>query len=158
MKLEELDREWLTAALRERAPGVTVERSEIVDVNHGTNTKVRVRLEMDAAGKEAGIPELVMLKGAFEAHSPRMYSMYSREGRGYRELLPVLGLHTPRCYFSDIDPDGPQAIIIMDDLVACGHRLCSALVPEGFEQVRRRLSSLAEYHAKTWNSADMKPG
>ena len=42
---------WLDAALKVKNPGVGVRDAEIVDVNHGTCTKVRVRLDMDAGGR-----------------------------------------------------------------------------------------------------------
>ena len=45
MAVEEIDRDWLTAALRTRAPDVTVSGFDIVDVNRGTSTKVRIRLD-----------------------------------------------------------------------------------------------------------------
>jgi len=155
--LEEIDREWLTAALRVQAPGVTVERFEIVDVNHGTCTKVRIRLDMDEAGRAAGIPSSVILKGGFEPHSRNLSYMHEREGRWYRDVLPELGLRAPTSYFADVDEERLQTVIIMEDLVASGVKFCNPLVPQSFEQVQRRLSSLAAYHAKTWNSPDLEP-
>jgi hypothetical protein len=61
--IEEITRDWLTAALRTGTPDVTVRAFEIVDVNRGTCTKIWLRLDLDEMGREAGIPELVFLKG-----------------------------------------------------------------------------------------------
>jgi hypothetical protein len=158
IKIEEIDREWLTAALRTRAPGATVEHFEIVNVDHGTCTMVRIKLEMDEVGRAAGIPSLVILKGGFEPHSRSMFFEHDRESRWYRDVLPVLELRAPAAYFADVDEERLQGIVIMDDLVARGVRFCDPLVPEGFEQARRCLSSLAAYHAKSWNSPDLEPG
>jgi len=47
----EIDSAWLTSALRSRAPGVTVLASGITEIIAGTCTKIRVRLEMDEAGR-----------------------------------------------------------------------------------------------------------
>jgi hypothetical protein len=154
LSLDEIDRNWLTAAMRTRVPQVTVKDYSIVDVVHGTCTKARIRIDVDQVGREAGIPNTVILKGGFEPHSRAMYIMHELEGQFYRDVKPVLGLNSPDCYFADFDPAVAQGIIIMEDLVARGARFCNPLVPQTFEQAQRRLVSLAEYHAKTWNSPD----
>ena len=84
--------------------------------------------------------------------------MHEREVRGYRDVLPVLKLPSPACYFADYDTDRQQGIIIMDDLVARGVTFCHALKPQTHEQVARRLTALAQFHAKTWASAEIAPG
>jgi hypothetical protein len=156
--LEEITREWLTAALRTRTPDVTVRDFEILDVNRGTCTKIRLRLDMDEAGRAAGIPERVILKGGFEAHSRAMGFMHEQEVRGYRDALPVLKLPSPTCYFADYEPEQAQGLIIMEDLTTRPVDFCSPLVPHTFEAVARRLSVLAAYHAQTWGSPGFAPG
>jgi hypothetical protein len=157
MAVEEIDRDWLTAALQTRAPEVTVTRFDIVDVNRGTSTKVRIRLELDEGGSPSGIPPTVILKAGFEPHSFTLGFMHEQEARFYRDLQPELGLHAPACYFADFDSESGQGIVIMDDLVARGVTFCNPLRPESYEQVARRLSSLAAYHAQTWNSPELEP-
>lgn len=156
--LEEITAEWLTAALRSQAPDVTVRGFEIVDEIRGTSTKLRVRLDLDEAGKRAGIPETVIIKGGFESHSPGMYYMYEREIIGYRDIWPKLGLHSPASYFADYDPEQRHGIVIMEDLVPRGVSFCSALVPQSHEQVERRLTALAAFHAGSWGSAKFEAG
>jgi hypothetical protein len=92
----------------------------------------------------------VILKGGFEAHSRDMGFMHATEVRGYRDVLPVLKLPGPTCFFADYDSERRQGIVIMEDLVARGVSFCSALRPAGYDAVARRLSVLAEFHAKTW--------
>jgi hypothetical protein len=156
--IDEITREWLTVALRRGAPDVTVRAVEVVDILHGTCTKIRLRLDMDQAGKEAGIPETVILKGGFEPHSRDMDYMHAMEVRGYRDVLPVLGLPSPTPYFADFDPERRQGIVIIEDLVARGVEFCNPLVPQMHDQVARRLSKLAQFHAKTWASPEFRPG
>lgn len=158
LKMDEIDREWLTAALRTRAPGVAVNSYEIVDVNHGTSTKIRLRLDMDEVGQRAGIPTQAILKGGFEPHSFSLLLMHENEARFYRDLQPALGLQAPQCYFADFDSQTGQGIVIMEDLVARGVDFCDPLRPQSYEQVARRLSSLAAFHAQTWNSPELAPG
>lgn len=114
--LDEIDRDWLTTALRTRAPGVVVRDFEMHEMIRGTRTKARLRLEMDEAGRHAGIPETVLLKGGFEEHSRALNFVLRTETSGYRDLLTAGALNAPTCYFSDFDEQRRQGIIIMEDL------------------------------------------
>lgn len=158
LALDGITADWLTAALRLQAPDITVRRFEIVDEIRGTSTKLRLRLDLDEAGRRAGIPGTVIVKGGFEAHSADMYYMYEREIRGFRDVWPILRLPSPKPYFADWDPDQRHGLVIMEDLVARGVEFCSALKPQTHEQVERRLTTLAEYHSKTWGSPEFLPG
>lgn len=158
LTLAEIDADWLTRALRVWAPGVTVLASEIVEVIPGTCTKIRVRLEMDEAGRRAGIPEVVFLKGGFEDHSRLMYHMHVSEVRAYRDVQPVLNLPSPACYFAGCDEERQQGIVILEDLARRGVTFCHPRVPQTREAVVRRLSELARFHALTWGSAELEPG
>ena len=151
-------REWLTAALRTRAPGVTVLGCELLEVIHSTTTKLRIRLKLDEPGRQAGIAEQVIVKGGFQAHSRELDHMHLREVRGYRDIYPVNPLPTPACYFAGFDAAARQGIIIMEDLSCRGVEFCNALRPQSQDQVARRLSLLAAFHARTWNSPAIAPG
>lgn len=160
LTIAEITPEWLTAALRIRAPGAGVESVEVVDVMHSTTTKVRLRLGLDDAGRRAGLPEVVILKGGFEPHSRNveMTNMHEKEVRGYRDVFPAMPLPTPDCYFADYDHERRQGIIIMEDLVGRGVTFCHASRPQTPDQVARRLTALARFHAKSWGSPDVQPG
>lgn len=157
LRIDEITADWLTAALRTQAPGVTVEDFDIVDMNRGTCTKIRLRLEVNEAGKRSGIPETVILKGGFEDHSRDMYMTHEKEVRAYRDILPQLQLQTPICYFAACSEDIRQGIVIIEDLVARGVTFCDPLTPQSYEAVARRLSSLAAFHAKSWDSPKLRP-
>jgi Phosphotransferase enzyme family len=156
--IEEIDCDWLTAALRTGAPAVTVRDCEIVDIARGTCTKIRLKLDLDEAGRRAGIPSTVILKGGFEPHSRDWHFMHEKEVHAYRDVLPVLKLPSPACYFADYDAQRRQGIVIMDDLAARGVTFCNPLKPQTHEDVARRLTVLARHHAKTWGSPDFAPG
>lgn len=158
IEVSEITADWLTAALRQRAPGVTVRGFEVVDVLYTTTAKVRIRLDLDEAGKTAGIPELIIVKGGFQPHARELDHMHLREVRGYRDVFPRVPLPHPECYFADFDAERRQGIIIMEDLVVAGVTFCNALRPQSFEQMERRLSALAAFHAKTWESPLIAPG
>lgn len=156
LTLEEITPAWLTQALALRAPGASVRDCEIVDINRGTCTKIRLRLELDAAGIAAGIPPTVILKGGFEPHSRDMFLTHEKEVRAYRDLLPVLKLHSPACYFAGLDEERRQGIVIIEDLVARGVRFCHPQQPESPDAVAQRLSELARFHAASWDSAALR--
>jgi hypothetical protein len=156
--LDGLTTPWLQAALRGRNPGITLRDSEILDVNNGTCTKVRVRLDVDDAGKTVGIPERVIVKGGFEAHSRMMPYMHKQEVHAYADVLPHTPLRFPACYFAGFDEAEAQGIIIMDDLVARGVEFLHPQKPQAPEQVAKRLTMLARHHAMTWGTNDFVPG
>ena len=148
---------WLTAALRQRRPEVTVTEAEIVDVLLGTSTKIRVRARYAGAGAE-DLPPTLIVKGGFEEHSRDMGPMYANETRFYADVLPYVSMPSPICYFAGSDPSSHQSIVIMEDLKRPGVEFCDALRPQSFEQVARRLDAMARYHAETWNSPEFEAG
>jgi hypothetical protein len=150
--------DWLGQAFKSWTPGVGLRKSEIVDINNGTCTKIRIALELDDAGKAAGIPGSVILKGGFEAHSRQMHYMHGEEVHAYADVRPHTPLRMPRCWFAGYDAEAQQGIVIMDDLVARGVEFCHPQRPQTPEQVAKRLTMLARHHAMTWNSPDIRPG
>src|SRR5262245_56449911 len=90
LSIDEIDEAWLTAALRTRVPGATVNRFEIVDINHGTCTKIRVRLDLNDEARRAGVTSSVIVKGGFEPHSRSLDHMHRSEALGYRDLYSTI--------------------------------------------------------------------
>jgi len=158
VSIEEIDCDWLTRALRIKVPGVTVRNFEIVDMIRGTCTKIRLRLDMDEAGRQAGIPETVFLKGGFESHSRDLVFLLMSESLGYRDLLPNSGLNNPACYFADYDEARQQGIVIMEDLANRSVTFGDPLRPRGYDDIAQTLSLLAGYHARTWGCAAFGAG
>lgn len=158
-RIEDLTTEWFRVALREKYPEVTVRSAKLLDVNHGTCTKIRFALDLDEAGRAAGIPDRVILKGGFEPHSRLMHYMHWQEVHAYADVAPHSPLRFPACHFAGYDPDAQQGIVIMDDLVARGVRFLHPQVPEEPEAVALRLTRLAQHHALTWGKDDLvRPG
>ena len=158
LELEEITPEWLSSALSVKTPGAEVKSFEMVDIRRGFTTLIRLRLELNDAAKKAGIPELMMLKGGFEPHSRTRARTYIMEAIGYRDIWPNLGLRTPVCYYADAEPDRQQAIMLLEDLKARGVSFCNVWEPQTYEQTAKRLTALADAHARVWDSPDIKPG
>lgn len=156
--IEALTPEWLQSALRVKYPEITLHGARLLDVNHGTCTKIRFELDLDEAGKAAGIPQRVILKGGFEAHSRMMAYMHGEEVHAYADVAPHSPLRFPNCHFAGFDEEAGQGIVIMDDLVARGVTFLHPQRPETPEAVAQRLTLLARHHAMTWESPDIRPG
>jgi hypothetical protein len=154
---EQVDARWLTAALRQLRPGVTVTSASVVDVLCGTSTKIRVRASYAGADSE-GLPHTLIVKGGFEPHSPKMAAMYANEVRFYADIQPFIPMPSPICYLAGSDPDSHQSIVIMEDLRRPGLVFCDPRRPQSFEQVARRMDAMAAYHAATWESVEFEPG
>jgi hypothetical protein len=151
----EIDREWFTRALEAGGHDAVVVEAERLDVIHATCTKARFRLAYD---RDVGLPERMILKGAFEPHSERMQEMYQWEARFYAEIAPHAPLVMPRIFQAGVAPGGWRAATLMEDLTLRNVTFCRAQAPFGFDHVRSRLDQLARLHAQTWNSPDLLPG
>lgn len=100
---EEITAEWLTAALRQRFPDISVERVEIIEVMPGTATKIRMRASY-ADGQDELPPQTLCIKGGFDrrryrkaagAVVKRMGLMdtdraYQLEAMFYHDLAPAV--------------------------------------------------------------------
>jgi hypothetical protein len=151
----EIDIHWLNDALHAGGRDVNILAAERQDVMQTTCTKARFRLEYD---RDIGLPERMIVKGAFEDHSERMKDLYQWEARFYAQISPQIELNVPASYWSGIDPGGWRAAILMEDLTTRDVSFCRAQEPFSFDHTRKRLAMLAGLHAKTWNSPKLLPG
>jgi len=155
-QLEGITHDWLEAALASRTPGLKLNGFSLVDVNHGTCTKVRLSLDVNEIGQAAGVPSSVILKGGFEPHTATMLYLHKQEVHAYADVAPHSPLRMPKCWFAAYD--GKQGIVIMDDLVQRGATFLHPQRPEQPDAVAKRLVRLAQHHALRWNSPDLEPG
>lgn len=164
-EIDQISPEFLTEALQQRFPGVTVRGVTIPFVHHGFTTIVRLELELDGAGRKSGLPNRIILKGGFEPQTRGIAGEFAigpflMEVGAYR-TIPGLGLNMPDCYFAEVDMDeteGPQIILLMEDLLERGAVFGHGLVPHTVEQVRNRLTAVAAFHARTWDSPELAEG
>ena len=153
---EEVTAGWLQAALQPAFPGVSVDRLACAEPLYGTATKLR--LEADYSGVSAPPPRALVIKGGFAAHREAMSYLYARETRFYRDIQPYLGVNTPACLATVDDAKGRQHIAILEDLTARAVRFCRVETPLSVEAARGFLDILARMHARTWDTAALRPG
>jgi len=156
-RIEGLDRDWFERALRRRFPEVRLDDARIVDVNHGTCTKIRVALAY-APIADAGLPATMLVKGGFAEHSPRFLEMHATEMRYYRDIAPRAPFATPACYFEGIDPADGRSLVVLEDLDARSVRWLGALAPLAWPAQLAFTDALAAFAAKWWESPELAPG
>lgn len=164
-EIDQISAEFLTRALQERFPGITVKNFRIPFIHHGFTTILRLELDLDDAGKASGLSSTIILKGGFEPQTRGIAGEFAvgpflMEVGAYR-TLPSLGLNMPDCYFAECDfseANGPQIILLMEDLALRGARFGHGLVPHSVSQVRNRLTAVAAFHAQTWDSPELAEG
>jgi hypothetical protein len=162
LSLEDLRRqispEWLTQALSERLPGLVVESAMIGRVVAGCSMKLWVKMTYNAVGQHAGLPDVMVVKAGFDRHSPIMLFTYESEMTSYRDVLPRFPIHSPRCFYAGKSPDQQSSAVILEDLTARKVRFCHATQPLSFRDVKAMLSSLAAFHAQSWNHPALTDG
>jgi hypothetical protein len=117
---EELDAPWFTQRLREaghrHASVSAVQRTPIGTGQIGRCFRYDLEL---AAGSEDTPTSLV---GKFPSDSPASRETgvnlrnYYREVNFYREVAPELSIALPRCYYADIEGEGPEFVLVLEDM------------------------------------------
>jgi hypothetical protein len=156
----DISRTMLEQALSSSFPGTQLNGFRIEDAHHGFSTVLRVHLT--PADSNPQLPPSVMLKGGFEEFTRSRgrdftYRSLQMEYQAYL-MLPELGLHMPKVFFQQLDPERAQMVILMEDLALRKVRFQRGLLPNDAGQVARRLTALAEFHARTWDSPELKEG
>jgi hypothetical protein len=149
---------WLTKVLQFQHPGAEVQNVTVKDILNGTSTKIRIAVEYASNGARPNLPESLIVKGGFEAHSKWMAQMYADEMRFYRDVRPHIDINTPACFYAGSDPNSHQSIVILEDLKTRKVTFQDPLKPCTYGQIARRLEAMARYHAQTWNSQEFLAG
>lgn len=154
--LEVIDRDWLSGALQQRFPGVVVTSAETVRTIAGTATKRLIRLEYNEAGRAAGLPRTMCIKGGFDPGHFDLFAdtlLYMTEGRFFRELAGDLNVRLPRSYYADYDER--QGIVLLEDLSVEGVEFCRSTKHVSVDLVAASNSNLARLHARWWDSPQL---
>jgi hypothetical protein len=145
---------WFTSVLEPHAPGVVVERAEVVDAHSGTTGRARVALTYAERGS-GDLPDTLFVKLApFDARQRefvRRVGIGVSEARLYASLGRELPVRVPRVWHADVD-DQAAYVMVLEDLVASA---CSFPTPHDAEIVERARSvveGLARLHARFWQS------
>ena len=112
--------EFLTEQLRE-AGHAGVEVRGFTGERIGTGQIGQcIRYQLDLAGGDGSAPR--QLVGKFPSDDPQsrqtgvQFRNFLKEVCFYRELQPRLAIRTPRCYFAAIEGEGPEFMLLLEDL------------------------------------------
>jgi hypothetical protein len=154
---EELTAEWLTEALRSsgvlKSASVTGIQSTPIGEGSGfIGQLAQVALEYDRP--EPGAPSSLIAK--FPAASPagreigNLFDFYHREIRFYDEVAPQIDLRTPKRYFSAMDRDAGEYILLLEDLAPArvGDHAAGCTLAEAELSLR----AIARFHAAWWEN------
>jgi Phosphotransferase enzyme family len=136
---------WLSQALGERFPAITVAAAEIEEVVHGTATKVRLVLDHDCGDL---VPDRLCLKAGLEEHSAMMAAtgIYANEANFFLQIRDAVEAAAPRWWWAAVEEGSGRGAVLMDDL-ARDVRFCAVTQPLGMDEVEQGLGALAALHA-----------
>jgi hypothetical protein len=117
-----------------------------------------IRYALDFAGDPGGAPR--SLVGKFPSDDPLSRQTgvtlrnYWKEVSFYRELRPRLGIRTPRCYLARIEGQGPEHVLLLEDLAPA--RQGDQLAGCSPEVARAAVRELVGLHAPTWRDDSLR--
>ena len=149
---DQISTAWLTATLAVSGfENSNVQAFTVTRIGTGqTGACARIALEYDQASTQG--PKTLVAKFASDSELSRQSAVamgiYRRELEFYRDIAPGLNMRLPKCYALEIDAEGAQFLILMDDLAPAepGDQLtgCSAAV------ARQAVLELVGLQAATW--------
>ncbi len=154
---ERVSADWLTERLREAGhPAVEVRGFDATRIGTGQLGSC-YRYALDRVGDESAPKSLI---GKFPSDDPAsrqtgvMLRNYRKEVGFYRDLQARMRMRTPRCYYAAIEGDGPEHVLLLEDLAPAeqGDQLagCSP------EVARAAVLQLPGLHAPTWCDESLK--
>ena len=155
---ESIDAAWLSERLHDAGHiGVEVRGFSAERIGTG-QLGMCTRFLLDLEGDDPEAPRSLI--GKFPSDDPRsrqsamQLRSYLKEVQFYRELKPRLSISTPRCYFAEIEGEGPQFLLLLEDLAPArpGDQLagCTPAI------ARAAVLELVGLHAPSWNDPTLR--
>ena len=122
--LQDITPQWMSAIMSRQYPGVEVKSVAVSDfIGHKPN-KARVQVDYNAAGKKAGLPGSLFVKGGFKGVKNETASGIDAgldigtelELLAYQDLVSHLDVNTPHVYSVIFDRNSYNGIVVMEDL------------------------------------------
>ena len=154
---DEFTAPWLNEILRAsgavKRASVVAFATEPMSAEKGiTGHLVRLHPTYDNAESTAPASLVAKFSGLDAQLREIVHSMgfYEREVRFYRELAARTPIHTPACYFADIDVAEGRSLILLEDLAP--GRNGSWVAGSSIEEVELAVTEIAKVHAAWWRS------
>ncbi|MET0546330.1 MAG: phosphotransferase [Caulobacterales bacterium] len=158
LRFEDVTPEWLTPALRNTWPDVTVKAVRRGPIFGYKQNKFRV--EVDYADAKSELPRTFIVKSNFPGeNNPSTGSAWAmaNELRSLRDLVPmVTAPHMPKWHHITVTDEASD--IVMEDLKPHGVTFFNAFHSLDLGQAMAFMDAFARMHASAWNSPQFKPG
>jgi hypothetical protein len=155
---ETMTAEWLTARLRDAGHADAQVRG-FTQQRFGTGQVGKcIRFELDLAAGGTDVPRSLVGKFPSDNEVSRegaiALRIYSREVMFYRDLTQRVSITIPKCYYADIIGEGPEFLILMEDMHPAeqGDQLLGCTP----EVVRVAVTELVGLQAPSWCDADLE--
>jgi hypothetical protein len=155
--VDQLTPEWFTAILRLTGtldPANSVMSAEPSRFGTGqVALVVRTELAYDATAPDAPSSVIAKLPSADDGSRGLAVGMgfYESEVRFDQDLLPLVGVATPRCYWGDIEAATGRLTLVLEDL-SDGWEPGDGVNGGTPEQVQAALRELVNLHAPSWDA------
>jgi thiamine kinase-like enzyme len=155
--IEAIRPEWLTQALRGKGiiTKATVKSLSMGMLEKGWGfTSQIVRIIPDYDVHEEGAPRSLIAK--IHSADPDLRALlnrrrlYEREIRFYEEIANEINLRTPRCYYSSLNIETGESILLLEDLSHA--RLGDHIMGCSSEEAELIVRHMAKLHATWWES------
>ena len=148
----DIDPAWMTAMLQQAGIDAVVRGLTSKGVGTGQiGDSVRFVLDYERGGE--GAPASVVGKFPAADDTSRatgvMLGNYHREVNFYRHLAGKALIHTPRCWFTDVEDATGEFVLIMEDLAPAQQG--DQLKGVSLDQARLVMGEAAKLHASHWN-------
>jgi len=160
---DQVTADWLTQVLVRTHPGIRV-LSAAVDATMGHKpNKARVHLTYDDAGRKAGLPATLVVKGTFNGTTSRgriIDFSNMAELVSYRDIVPQIDINVPRLIYQSWEAEPSESVVLLLEDMAYRK---PTYFPNGFAtlnygQAASILRAMATFQAQTWNSPAFEAG
>lgn len=153
----DLNPAWLDSVLERPDPTVRVTGAELARIGTG-QVADSYRVSLSTTGGEGGPPPTVVAKLTSDSQQSRAAGRselnYLREVRFYQEIAPRVTARVPHCHFAEIDSNGTEFVLLLEDLgpARVGDQLAGCTVAETELAVRQA----ARFHAPFWDDPSLR--
>ncbi|MEM7363861.1 MAG: aminoglycoside phosphotransferase family protein [Pseudomonadota bacterium] len=153
---ESIDAAWLTEQLQTAGHDTKVQSFTAEKIGTG-QIGLCIRYRLTCTGDIKNVP--TSLVGKFPSTDPQSRSTgvslrnYIKEVSFYREMARHVSINTPRCYFAEIEGEGPEFMLLLEDLAPArqGDQLTGCSV----DVARAAVMELVGLHAPMWNDESL---
>ena len=158
--VEEITPKWLTGALHDAGVlptgSVTGVEAETIAIGQGfVGSLARLTITYADGGLEPPGSVIAKFPSLHQETKERVIQMgiYEREVKFYQELAGAIPMRTPRCYFSGLDENTGEFLLLLEDLGSL--RAGDQVVGLSAADTLVSLNHLASLHAAKWNDVSL---